>query len=160
MTELSPFERKIVDAVKTHGFFIMGVGAGEGAPSFSYSIGFLETLGQPEVILLGLDHELRHALIWRVFEAAKTGRVVEDGSVWTELLDGYACEMRAVHPDRLGEDWLNSALWYWSRHLGRAAPFRACQIFWPGVRDHRLPWAPGADPSVVSAQPRLDRPAG
>lgn len=160
MPELNGFERDLILNVEKFGWHAMLVGAGEGDPNFAYSVGFSSTLGGPEVIIFGLKSDVLHSMLWQVFDAAREGRKIEGGTIWSDVLDGYECEMRSVHPSRLREDWFNSSLWYWRRYLGRSEAFSACQLFWPGVEDHLLPWAPGAHPSVLEAQPRLDRPGG
>ncbi|MCI4643269.1 MAG: DUF4262 domain-containing protein [Hyphomonadaceae bacterium] len=155
-------DRKLLESIDKYGWFGMSVASKIDDPNpiqpFSYSIGFEKTLNCPNVIVFGLKSSHRHHMIWQVFEALKSGRKLEQGAKWPEPLDGYECETRAVHESRIVSDHFGYGLWYQRTHVPEAAPYRAFQLFWPGVGHRLLPWEPGCDEAVINAQPRLDLP--
>ena len=162
MSEFDEFERDILLTIEESGWFRMGVvprtGHPEDGPQFAYSIGFTKTLGVPEVIVLGLNIDVMHQMLWGVFNAVKSGKALADGERWDTPLQGYVCETRSVHESHLVPEYFNSAMWYWDTVLKKQEPFEAYQLFWPGAQNHLLPWEAGASHSVIDAQPRLDLP--
>ena len=71
--------------VDKHGWTAVYVGTYESAPTWVYSIGFDETLNQPEVVVFDVPQQTANALLWEVFEALKAGALVlEDGKDWTQ----------------------------------------------------------------------------
>jgi hypothetical protein len=139
----SEYEQAILDTIEEHGWFCTAVFDPDGkAPEFAYSVGFTETLGQPEFIVFGLPTEVANAILWDVFRALKAGRVPEDGQSWPDLVVGYDCVIRHVHPTQVTREHLNSAIWFWGDPAVRGEPLTAYQIVWPD-RDGRFPWDPG-----------------
>jgi hypothetical protein len=154
---LSDHEQRILDDVAEHGWFCLSVMRGDdGAPSFTYSVGFEDSLGCPEFIVFGLSSNLSHSMLWRVFRQIRDdGASPEDGRRWSNIIDGYDCISRAVHPSRIVREYFNSALWYRS-YTGRSRDSaRAFQLFWPGVHEKRFPWESGCAQEVRNAQPLL-----
>lgn len=153
---LDELERKIVDDVATHGCFIMSVFDPEGVePDFSYSIGFQETLDQPEVMVFSLSKALRVSMIneiWR--QASAEGLVLKDGLEIRDLLEGFVCVAKEVTERDAIVEHLGSAIWYNERHKG-AVLDRAFQIVWPGAKQGLFPWEQGCDQSVIDDQPAL-----
>jgi len=156
--ELNDTEKEIVEAVKTHGFFSMGVLPEKDGPSFLYSIGFWETLRSPEVILLGLDGKVMHSMVWRLFRKMKNGLVLREGLRIPDLLSGdFECVVRAAHTSQI-QEYMLSARWY-CRHRGKdELALRAYQIFWPSERTRLYPWDPGCETDVQEVQPPLYLP--
>src|SRR5260370_40036033 len=67
-------EREILDDLETHPCSIVQIKEEGGIPGWSYTVGLFETLGQPEVIVVGLKEELALNLqnnIARVFVQGK-----------------------------------------------------------------------------------------
>ena len=154
------YEQDILDTIEAHGWFCMGVfDPHGGAPEFAYSIGFTETLKQPEFIIFGLPGETANAILWAVFHSLKSGRVPVDGERWPDLVEGYDCVIRRVHPTQVTREYLNSAIWYWGDPAVRGEPLTAYQIVWPD-RDGRFPWDAGCAQWVRDHQPALYIPKG
>jgi uncharacterized protein DUF4262 len=152
--DYSDYERKLIEAVHEHGWFCLCVGAGDETPGFAYSIGFAETLQAPEFIVFGLDFSLMHNMLWTVFRQVRDGSDARDGGRWTDLISGFDCVSRAVHPSNIVPEYLNSAIWY-HEETGANAPLRAMQIVWPGAEDGYFPWEPRCAQIVRDHQPPL-----
>jgi hypothetical protein len=154
----SAYEQEILDAVAEHGWFCTAVHDPDGRePDWAYSVGFTETLRQPEVIVFGLPHKLAHGLLWDVFRTLKAGKVAEDGQVWSQLVADHDCVLRRVHPSQVIREHLNSAMWFWGDPARRGAPLSAFQLVWPD-RAGRFPWDPGCVQAVRDRQPALYLP--
>lgn len=149
------YERNILRKVEEHGWFCTSVFDPDGKDvSFSYSVGFTETLNCPEFIVFGLDAKLMHSMLWNVFRQIKAGRTPEDNQRWSGLLEGYDCIARAVHPTNIVREYLNSAIWFWGNPAERGL-LRAFQVVWPGVGTGLFPWDSACSQVVRDKQPPL-----
>jgi len=153
------YEERLVANIAEHGWFCVSVFGNASEPSFSYSVGFAETLDAPEFIVFGLPGELMHAMLWEMFHKLKGGvPVPEDGERVAGILEGYDCVVRDVHPENVVRDYLNSAIWRWGDPTLRGGSLKVRQLFWPGVTQRLFPWESGCDPEVRAAQPLLYLP--
>jgi hypothetical protein len=157
--ELSGYEQDIVDNVRKYGWQTVSVWGEGDKPGFSYSVGFIETLGAPEFIVFGLPPQLSHSLLDSAFGQLKQGHEPCDGSRWANLIADYDCVLRSVDPSNIVADFLNSALWY-HRRFKTECPFRAVQVVWPGALDGLFPWDEECDQIVRDYQPPLYLPSG
>jgi hypothetical protein len=101
--------------------------------SYVYSVGFREFDEHPEMIVLGLEFGLGHALLAELFERIHEGERFTDAQVDGEVLKGFDVEFRELAPD--GRP-LNVA----RRHYG-LDELPALQIVWPDQNG----WFPGDD---------------
>jgi hypothetical protein len=156
---VSDFEQKILDAVDADGWFCLSVADGGRTPSFSYSVGFIDSLNSPEFIVFGLPLAHMHSMLWSVFEQIRDGVTKPaEGQRWSNILTGHECISRAVHPSQIERNYFNSALWYRS-HTGRDRDSaKAFQMFWPGSEDRLFPWEHGCSQVVIDHQPLLYLP--
>jgi Domain of unknown function (DUF4262) len=153
--DLSDFERKILDNVRNHGCHINYVADPEGEqPSFGYSVGFPETVGQPEVIVFGLSGELLQGMINALYRQCRDGLKLEDGLFVSGLLEGHECVLERVATHNIVPDYFNSAMWFRHYTTGEAMD-AAYQIIWPGAQDGLFPWDEGASDQVRLLQPPL-----
>jgi hypothetical protein len=150
---LGPGDQRVVDDIAAHGWHCTLVPEDEEGPGFAYSIGLGDTLGAPELIVLGLKHKLMHTMIWRAFHQIKEGSKIEANARYLELIGDFPCIMKPVHPS-WHRDYFGYALWYY-RCRNKLAEFQAFQIFWPGKLNGLFPWEDGADEYVGWCQPRL-----
>ncbi len=149
------FERNIVANVREHGCHINYVFDPEGVePDFAYSVGFPETVGQPEVIVFGLSREVMHFMINEILRQCRDGLQLEDGLAISGLLEGHECIACAIPPRDIVREHFNSALWFRQFTTGEQA-IDACQIVWPSAVDGLFPWEDGCDDSVRNFQPCL-----
>jgi hypothetical protein len=154
---LDPYERDLLDNVEKFGWQCISVAADDGAPSFSYTIGFWESLCTPELVIFGLDFDLMHAMLWEMYRHLKAGAQLADGARWP-ILEGFDCISRQVHASNVQPDYLNSAIWY--RHLKTGdESLEVFQLFWPSAEQGLFPWEEGCDPLVGACQPLLYLPA-
>lgn len=97
-------------------------------------------------------------MLWEVFRQIEAGMGAVDGNRWSGLLEGFDCISRAVHPDNIVREYLNSAIWYWRRSGNDGLP-PVYQIIWPGAQDGLFPWDSGCSEIVKDLQPPLWEPA-
>lgn len=149
------FERGIIANLREHGCQVNLVFDPDGEqPGFGYSIGFTETVDQPEVITFGLSRELMKSMINETLQQCRNGLVLTDGAVIDGLLEGHSCIARKVHPSQIVNDYVNSALWYHKARTGERLT-DVVQIVWPGAVDGLFPWDDGCDAGVIALQPAL-----
>ena len=149
---LNAADQKTVDDVAKYGWHGVHVPTDNEGPGFSFSVGFWETLSAPELILFGLDRPIMHDVLWGVFRAMKNGRVPAEGAKWPDILDGFDCVFRAVHPSQVRE-YLGMAIWY-KRFRKRSDDLSAIQLFWPDQQG-QFPWDAGCNAKVSELQPLL-----
>ena len=155
---LSDYEQKILDNIEEHGWFCTSVFEDSGkTPCFSYSVGFTNTLNAPEFIVFGLDIKLMHRMLWEVFHQIKDGKVPEDNQRWSNLIEGYDCISRPVHPTNIVREYLNSAMWFWG-DPDEHGPLKAFQLVWPANGPGLFPWEDGCSQVVRDHQPPLYLP--
>ncbi len=154
--KLSQSERRVIDDVRAYGWHGVWVAEDEEGPGFNYSVGLLESLEHPELILFGLKREVMHDIMWEMVRSIQAGRRFEQPGLYDGIIEGLACAVRPVHAtqQRL---YLGYALWY-LRWRGGQRELQAVQVFWPG-KDGRFPWEPGCAAVVAARQPLLYRPA-
>lgn len=154
--DLTPFELKLIADIKKHGCQVLHVFDPQGEePNFSYSIGFPETLAQPEVIVFSLDKGLMHRMIneiWR--QASQDGLQLSDGLRIAGLLEGFDCIAREITDPAAIAEHFGSAIWYHRSQRGQSVE-RAFQIVWPGARQGLFPWEEGCAAQVITDQPPL-----
>ncbi|RNF83204.1 DUF4262 domain-containing protein [Montanilutibacter psychrotolerans] len=106
---------------------------------FTYSIGFGESYGAPEVLIFGVEREKAHALLHECAYLLKNGHTiqpeVEDENI---LTGGYSVIFKCVRPEHFDE-YLGTAVRYY-----QDKPFAAVVMFFPD-RQHRFPWDEGYD---------------
>lgn len=125
---------------------------------WQYTIGFDESLGQPEVIVGGLPPGAADALFGPLYQAIKHGLVTPgDGVRWG--LDGREdCVFRALHPSRRMLEWAALAMRRRAERGRAPLELRVIQLALPDAAGI-LPWRPGYDPAQRLRAPELWRPA-
>lgn len=157
LRRLTDYERKIIANVRDHGCHITSVASEddeEWEPPFSYSTGFLETVRQPEVIVLGLPGALCGAMVNDLLRMCREGLALADGAEIEGLLQGHRVIARMIDPSRIVREYFNSAIWYEERRTGRALDC-AVQLVWPGAVDGLFPWDEDCSQDVRDLQPAL-----
>lgn len=157
---LSEFEERLIANVSNHGCHINVVrptNADHGVP-FAYSVGFLETVNQPEIIVFGLSGDLVALVINDMLHKCREGLILSDGVEVDDILEGHKLVVRQVLPEFIVDEYLNSAIWYEQRRTGKMLT-QVMQLVWPGPADGLFPWDDGCDESVRSFQPALYKPS-
>ena len=149
----SAFERQIIANVRDHGCHINCVADPDGNdPAFAYSVGFHETLGQPEVIVFGLPADVMNFMINETMRKCRDGFILTDGAELHGLLAGHHCIARPVSSENITRDFFNSAMWF-RRHVTGEEMSEAFQIVWPGAQDGLFPWDERCSDVVRDLQP-------
>jgi hypothetical protein len=153
------YERNILATIEEHGWFCTSVFDPKGAnPSFAYSVGFTKTLNCPEFIIFGLDLKVMHSALWSVFRQIEAGKTPEENQRWSDLLEGFDCVSRRVHPTNIVREYLNSAMWFWSGPDKRGSDVPAFQLVWPSSATGLYPWDADCAQIVRDHQPPLYLP--
>ena len=126
----SESEEKVLADVADRGWHGVWIPEEGGTPGWVFSVGLLHSHGHPEIVVFGLPSETAHAMIANAVVDIEAGRAFPPHSTSDEILDGYRCAFRPVHPN-----WhaplLGTALWFYQH-----AAFDAVQCLWPD-RDGR-----------------------
>lgn len=132
-------ERRALADIEEYGLHVIHVAEEGELPPFSYSIGIKQSLGMPELIMIGLRHEVAHASISECYAQMKAGADIRPGMRVRGLLGGdFECLIAEVSPANIKE------YMGWARWLNQAAEFRAWQIVFPNTAG-TFPWEPEAD---------------
>lgn len=149
----SAFEQKIIANVREHGCHINYVFDPDGdMPAYAYSVGFHETVQQPEVIVFGLPRDVMQFMINETLRKCRAGFQLEDGVELHGLLEGHYCIASPVSPENITRDFFSSAMWF-RRHVTGEELTKAFQIIWPGAEDGLFPWDDGCSDVVRDLQP-------
>ena len=156
--KLDPADQKVLDDVRDHRCHVMNVFDPDGVlPDFSYSTGFPVSVAQPEVIVFGLPHELRHSMVNEVGRQYAEGLVASDGLRVSGLLEGFDCVLRRITDTTSIDEHFGWASWYHRSQRGVELT-EAYQIVWPGAQQGLYPWDEGCASEVIARQPALYKP--
>lgn len=121
-------------------------------PGYGYTIGFEQTFGFPEVVIVGLKPVAAKGLAELIANLLRGGTQIPIGELFLGLYDG---EQRAallpVDVASMGGLFASAAAWYGDQ------PFRMVQLVWPD-RTGWLPWEPGFDAQTAAIQLLLGDP--
>ena len=135
---LAAQNQKIADNIQKYGWHCLHVAPSEDDEEpFSYSIGFTESYGAPEVLVFGLSREKAYGLLNACASALKKGHAITPEVEDPELLSGgYKVVFKSVRPECIDEYLGTTERYYQDK------PFRAVVMFLPD-REHRFPWQTG-----------------
>ncbi len=132
-------ERLVRDDVQREGWsLIYVIDDKEVDPPFAYSVGFYETFGHPEIIIIGMTEALANPVINNMgIRIELEGIRYEGGRYYGDILEGFDCYLHAVrkefYPAYVGWD-----IWYYD-----GDDFPLLQCVFPCDRG-LFPWDPGA----------------
>jgi hypothetical protein len=153
--KLDAGEQRVVDNIRDYGCQVQFVFDPNGKlPDSSYSIGFPVSVGQPEVIVLGLPRELMHSMVNEVRRQCAAGLILRDGTVVSGLLEGFDCVLRHVISTEAIREHFGWAIWY-HRSQRNEEMREVYQIVWPSAQQGLFPWEPDCHPDVIALQPAL-----
>jgi hypothetical protein len=138
--DLATQNQEIKDNIRNFGWHCLHVfPTNDNHGKFSYSIGFAESYGAPEVMVFGVDREKAHALLNACAEMLQDGHTICNSAENPNVLNGgYNVVFRPVRSICFGE-YLGTALRYYQDR-----PFGAVVMFLPDS-EHRFPWQSGYD---------------
>lgn len=140
------YEQKLLDNIKVHGWQCTSVGAGDGSPPFSYTVGLFQSFGYPELMIVGLASKISHDILTIAARAAQKGTPLNLEEPTDVLVDGYSCVFVRV-PESEYRIYVTSSSWYYESNS-----FPLYQIVWPS-KDGHFPWHPLANENFRVAQP-------
>jgi hypothetical protein len=140
VSKSSEFHQRIADNIQAHGWHCLHIASEDESESpFSYSIGFFETFGAPEVFLFNLEPRKAHSILAVCADILREGGELRANEPDPRVLKGgYKVVFRALREDCFGE-YAGTAM----RHYGDK-PFPALVMFLPDSHG-RYPWDPGYD---------------
>lgn len=145
-------DRQVLRDVAESGCHVVGVLADETGPAFAYSIGLYHNYDHPDILIFGLEHTLMQSLINCMRDLIREGGRFVPGSRYPDIIEGFDCEFRAVHPSHYRE-LLGYARWFYPDD-----EFPVVQCVWPD-KQGRFPWQPDFEPRFLPQQPICDRRA-
>ncbi len=149
-------EQQLLKAIDQIGFRVTHVyDPKHDSPSFSYTTGFPDLLGQPEVILFGLPMDMMTMMLGELSDLCRDGGLrMADGLQVAGLLQNHVCTLRAVKRENIVGDYFHFAMWYQKRQAGTDMT-EAFQLVWPGAKTGLFPWEAGCTDEVRALQPAL-----
>ena len=146
-----PHAEKIEWMVETDGFAVEPVPPDPDAdppqPAYTYTIGFPDHAGFPDVVVFGLTPVAARGLLGLVAELCRGGTEIPLDAELVGLLDNdLRCRFAVVDLDTWGGLFETAAAWY------RGAAFDVVQLIYPD-RNGFLPYEPGYEHRLRYAQP-------
>lgn len=153
-----PHQEKIDWMVETHGWALEAVqpdlDATPPRAGYTYTIGFPEAFGFPDVVVFGLQPVAANGLLGLVADCLRGGTGIPLGVEVLGLLDGeQRCVFAPIDLGRWAELFAIGAGWR------RGAPFEMAQLLWPD-RNGWLPYEVGYSPAMTFAQPVIGELTG
>lgn len=146
--------------IRKHGWTAIYVGDYASAPTWVYTVGIDETLGQPELVIFDVPMESASELLWRAFHELKEGvLVLEDGKPWLTGETEHPVVWRRVHHSQIEgpAGWFTLAVVRRALHRSQMFGLEVFQLVLSDG-DGRLPWEPGYDERLRALQPALYLP--
>ena len=145
----SEADAKTLADIEQYGLHVICVREEDEHPPFTYSIGIEQSLGLPELIIIGLKSDVAHSAINECYRQMKERGTIAPGVRVAGLLGvGFECLIGEASSDRVA-DYM-----HWANWLYKGASFRAYQIIWPSTTGV-FPWEPGASDWFIARQPLL-----
>ncbi len=146
-------DEEIAANVRQHGWFLASVS--DHKPPFLYTIGLMESLSHPEIILFGVDPGSARALLSGLVRNIRAGRSYSEPGVYSLAIgdEEHRVGFRTVHPTQHPLH-LGYAMGFLT-NIGRIGELEAMQAFWPDSKG-KFPFDAGCDHVVYELQPRLD----
>ncbi|WP_189060725.1 DUF4262 domain-containing protein [Longimycelium tulufanense] len=142
-------ETELRSRVDSAGYAVLAVfDPEEEAPPLTYSLGVWRSFGVPEVVTVGVDHDLGTALVEEYVCRSRDGERFKPGRPYAGFLDDLPVIFERVSPAHHA-DWLGSAA---VLYPDRAFPM--VQLLVPDPLG-LWPWQPDAPRDFVQSQPVL-----
>ena len=142
-------EQRVLDDIAKFGWHMIGVQPGETDPRFTYTIGMMQTLDHPELVIVGLEDKTAATILNLIGAEIRGGRPFREPGLYEGIVKGFACKTRSVpvssHPAYLGY-----AMWH-RRHVNKTGTLEAVQILWPD-KAGLFPDEAGCDANIVGLQ--------
>lgn len=147
---LSNFQLHMVKFVRRSGVGFNNVFADDSASGWAYTVGLWHTFRHPEVVIFGLDDDLRHSCLTEISEQIRNGLAAADGQSRQGMLEGVSVLIKTMHPSwRIPLFGTRGSVHSFYKDTP-LPPF--LQMVWPDIKG-KLPWEDGVDPEMEGEQP-------
>ncbi|WP_338846304.1 DUF4262 domain-containing protein [Massilia sp. W12] len=155
MAKLNPFslpepeddsDRKLLSDIGEFGWHVVGIHEEENSPRFAFTVGLYYQYLHPEIMIMGLPHEVAHALLVSVQSITHKGGYIQPWSAVEEIAS-FPLVAVPIHFSHYKEH-LGYGMWFYK---SLPEPFPAIQLVWPdkaGV----FPWQDGYDQRYFQLQ--------
>src|SRR5205823_13640721 len=103
-------DRRVLRDIEEHGWHAVQVVDDDPAP-FICSVGVMQTLKRPELVIFGLEIQLMHRVLWTLYREIKMGRRFDDEPLHDRILVGYPVAARIAHRS-WHPRYLGYAMWH------------------------------------------------
>jgi hypothetical protein len=152
--QLAPDEVKLMDNIQEFGCHILNITEDAVTPGWTYSVGFYDVFHRPEIIVVGLKHQLAQSVLNSICSRFADGLVITEGLRQSELLGGVECEFRQLEARPELRKVVGYASWFYGD-----SEFPVFQCVYPDLRNN-FPWEDGFDVSWRERQVQLFQSAG
>lgn len=98
--------------IVTYGWHVQAVFAAPGRLGWSYTIGFVDTMGVPDLVTFGLPHDVANRLLNDIGDAIVEGRTFEDDHRYAGFLVDADVQFKPVLAKWRGAHFGRAADWY------------------------------------------------
>lgn len=141
-------DQKALDDIEEYGCHILHILEEGDYPRFTYSIGIEQTSRKPELVILGLKHELANWMINEYNSRLRAGESFEPGKYYEGFLEGFEVTFQEVSKEHYKE-YFGWGLW-----LYKGNNFKVLQLVYPSTSGI-WPWDQNAPESFTWLQPLL-----
>lgn len=142
-------DAKALADIEKYGLHVISVMEDDEHSPFTYSIGIEQSLGMPELIIVGLKSNVAHSAINECYRQMKDGGAIAPGTRVADLLGGgFECLIGEASTEQVS-DYM-----HWAKWLYKGKPFRAYQIIWPSTSGV-FPGEKDASEWLIARQPLL-----
>ena len=142
-------DAKALADIEKYGLHVISVMEEDEHPPFAYLIGIEQSLGMPELIVIGLKSNVACSAINECYRQMKERGAIAPGARIAGLLGGdFECVIGEASAEQVTDHM------HWASWLYKGRPFRAYQIIWPSTAGV-FPWEPGASDWLIARQPLL-----
>lgn len=135
MPDVDTAVHELLDKIEKFGWTFIGVGAGEGEPSFTYTCGLTDKYGHPELVIIGLPPRQAQIVLEEMCAKVRDGYTYFPLEYRDVLANQVPVQLVSVSAERL-------AARFRFAHLVHSNPLitvRAMQVVWPDKESH-FPW--------------------
>ncbi len=142
-------DQKALSDIEEYGCHVLNIMEGDDEPSFTYTIGINKQQHKPDVVIIGLKHELAHFLANEYNNRLRAGEQFEPGKRYSGFLGDFdVCFIKVAKKHY--KEYFGWGLWL---HDGDS--FDMLQMVWP-TTDGIWPWHENKTDFYNWAQPILN----
>ncbi len=144
-------DQRVADDIREYGCHVISVfDPDEKHPTFSYSVGIQASTGAPEAIVVGVRHQLGHAMVNAYNRQICKGVQFKRGVLHTGFLEGFSIYVEPTKRRLLSEYTLGCERYY------QGTDYSVVQLIYPSTAG-LWPWQAAASEWFKSNQPMLGR---